>query len=199
MAQTDEELRDARLAAGLSQERLGRSARMSKSTVGRLERGEAPEAPLSSFVVLFALLGQRLGVRPYPEGPPLRDVAHARLLSRLRETLPVALTMRTEVPIVGHGDLRAWDATVSDMLTSCAVEAETALRDLQALDRRIGLKLQDSAMDNVILLVASTRRNRRILGEFRALIAARHPLESRAILATLRAGHCPHQRGVLLL
>ena len=197
------ELRTARVAVGLSQDRLAAFAGLSGSTVGRLERGELPQAKLANLAILFALLGHRLSLRPYPEGPPLRDIAHARLLSRLRSVLPGSMTMRTEVPIAVGDDLRAWDAMVgagapgdSD---ACAVEAETRLSDLQATDRRIALKMRDASVDRVILLVANTKQNRRILREFHELIRSRYPLHTRALLAALRAGRCPDQNGVLLL
>ena len=85
------------------------------------------------FIVLtsniFAVLGMRLSARPYPEGPPLRDAGHARLLSRFAACLPSTVRMRTEVPLRAHGDLRAWDAEVAVADGTCKVEAETVLYD----------------------------------------------------------------------
>jgi hypothetical protein len=117
------------------------------------------------------------------------------------------MTIRTEVPVADSNDLRAWDAMVETSLKtssqrdrdSCAVEAETGLSDLQATDRRIALKMRDSGTERVILLVASSRRNRRILKDFHELVAARYPLGSRAVVAALRTGRCPERSGVLML
>ncbi len=42
------------------------------------------------------------------------------------------------------------------------VEAETVLDDLQALERRLGLKRRDGDVDHVMLLVADTRQEPRV-------------------------------------
>ncbi len=131
--------------------------------------------------------------------PPLRDAAHARLLARLQAQLHSSLTMRTEVGLPIPGDRRAWDAELSNGVDSVKVEAETALHDLQATDRRIALKMADDDVERVIMLVAATRRNRRVLREFATLVAARYPLGTRAVLGELRAGRLPAQGGIVIL
>lgn len=194
-----EELRTARLSAGLSQRELGRAAGLSGTQIGRIERADVMAIPFATFVVLFTVLGQRLSARPYPEGPPLRDIAHVRLLTRLQTRLPEGVGFRTEVPVLADGDLRAWDAEIEVAGQSCKVEAETALHDLQATDRRIGLKLADSGADRVILLVADSQRNRLVLRASRELLRDRYPLDKRAILTALAAGRCPPESGVVML
>jgi transcriptional regulator with XRE-family HTH domain len=77
-------MRDARLSAGVSQRQLGAAVGVSGTHVARLERAEVAGASVQLFARLFAVLGMRLSARPYPEGPPLRDVAHARLLTRFQ-------------------------------------------------------------------------------------------------------------------
>ena len=42
-------------------------------------------------------------------------------------------------------------------------EAETVLDDVQALERRLALKVRDGGVDGVILVIADTARNRRAL------------------------------------
>ena len=70
--------------------------------------------------------------------------------------------------------------------------------DLQATERKIALKMADDQVDVVILLVADTPRNRRVLREFRELIATRFPLDTRAIMRQLRAGRLPERSGVVV-
>lgn len=193
------EARDARHMAGLSLRGVATASGISRSHLSRIERGRADEIPLRTLIVLFSVLGMRLSARPYPEGAPLRDVAHARLLSRFRERLPPGVTFRTEVPLALPGDLRAWDAEVRARDETCKIEAETALHDLQATDRRVALKMADDQVAVVILLVAATRRNRAVLREFGDLIGGRYPLRTREILAALQAGRVPHQSGVVVL
>lgn len=73
------------------------------------------------------------------------------------------------------------------------------LYDLQATERKFALKMADDQVDLVILLVADTPRNRRVLREFRELIAARFPLDTRAVMRQLRAGRIPERSGVVVL
>jgi transcriptional regulator with XRE-family HTH domain len=192
------ELREARLAAGLSLRDTERGSGISRAQISRLERGAAPRASLRDLTVLFAVLGQRLSARPYPEGPPLRDIAHARLLARFKAGLPASIGFRTEVPIRREGDRRAWDGELRAGDDRCQLEAETVLRDLQATDRRVSLKMTDDGVDRVILLVADTRRHRRVLREFRGLVEARYPADTREVMKALRRGVLPRRSGVVL-
>lgn len=192
------ELRAARQAAGLSQEVLGRAVGISGAHVARLERSAVPGASVALFSRLFAVLGMRLSARPFPDGPPLRDVAHVRLLTRLHSQLPVGTAFRTEVPLRAS-DLRAWDAEIENAAGICRVEAETVLADVQAMERRIALKMADDHVGVVILLVADTRRNRLALVESRELLRARFPLDTRAVMGSLRRGRMPRASGIVRL
>ena len=161
---------------------------------------------LRTLTVLFAVLGMRLSARPYPDGPPIRDAAHARLLERFRARLAPTIRLRTEVPLARDSDgrewerdLRAWDGELLERRHSCKLEAETVLHDLQATDRRIALKMEDDRVDRVILLVAATKRNRRVLREFRELVGARYPLDTRRVMAGLRDGRLPARSGIVVL
>lgn len=192
------ELRSARMTAGLSLRRLAELTGFSKAFLSRLERGEAPGVSVRAFAVVFAVVGMRLSARPYPEGPPLRDAGQARLLARFKAELARAIRLHTEVPLRGQGELRAWDGELEVGGATCKLEAETALYDLQAIDRRIALKMADDDVDRVLLLVSDTHRNRRVLREFRSLVEQRYPLTTRAIMRELRAGRLPKQSGIVL-
>jgi transcriptional regulator with XRE-family HTH domain len=195
-----EELREGRIAAGLSQAQVGAAARLSAAQVSRLERGLVANASLLSYARCLAVVGLRLSAKAYPDAPPLRDAAHARLLLRLKAQLPSGVGMRLEVPIRAHPlDQRAWDAEIVLAKGSVKVEAETRLRDAQALERRIGLKIDDNRTSIVILLVAETRSNAAILKEFRALFRGRFPLDTRSVLHALRNGDAPTAGGICVL
>jgi transcriptional regulator with XRE-family HTH domain len=194
-----DELRHGRSQSGLSQASLGRATGVSGQHVSRIERGEVPGAAVALYARLFAVLGMRLSARPYPDGDPLRDTASARLLRRFQGHRHPTVVMRTEVRLGREGDLRAWDAQLATAVGTCKVEAETVLYDLQAQVRRLTLKMDDDGADVVILLVAGTHRNRRVLREFRDLIRNQFPLDTRNIMASLRAGRLPDQSGVVVL
>jgi transcriptional regulator with XRE-family HTH domain len=193
-----DELQAARLSAGLSLRSVADAAGISPSQLSRLEHARVTRVSVRTFSILFAVLGMRLSLRPYPDDSPLRDAAHGRLLARFRATLPASLLLRTGVPLRREGDLRAGDAELEARDGICKLEAETALRDLQATERRIALKMADDGVDRVILLVADTRQNRAILREFHASLAVRFPLGSRGVLGALREGRVPPQSGVVL-
>jgi transcriptional regulator with XRE-family HTH domain len=192
-------MRDARLSAGISQRALGDAVGVSGAHIARLERAQVEGASVVLLSRVFAVLGTRLSARPYPEGPPLRDVAHARLLARFKSRLPATIRMRTEVPLRESGDLRAWDGELEVGGYTCKIEAEPVMHDLQATDRRISLKLADDGIERVVLLVADTRRNRRVLREFRPLLETRYPANTREILHHLRDGRLPSRSGVVVL
>jgi hypothetical protein len=150
------------------------------------------------FARLFAVLGMRLSARPYPEGTGLRDEGSARLLARFQRDLPAVITLRTEVKVDRPGDLRAWDGELEAAHSSCKLEAEMALYDFQAQVRRIMAKMAGDAIEVVILLIADTHRNRRVLREFRELLRVSFPLDTRAVMARLRAGRLPERSGIVI-
>jgi len=194
-----EELRTARLQAGISQLVLGRAVGISKGEVSRIERCLAPWVSVDVVCRMAVVLGLDPSLRMYPAGLPLRDRAHHALLERFRSQLPAALRWQSEVPLHISGDLRAGDGVVSAKDWQIAVEAETRLHDLQALERRIELKQRDSAGTAVILLVNDTRANRLVLRAARESLRALAPLDTRTVLGALRAGRRPPASGIVVL
>ena len=194
-----EEVREARLAAGLSQAGVGAAARTSHVTVGRIERGLEPGASVALLSRVCAAVGLDLTVRAYLGGDPIRDQGHVRLLARLRARLGSSLQWRTEVPLPDPRDPRAWDATIRLGRLVVAVEAETRLRDLQALDRRIATKRRDGSVAHVMLLVADTTANRRALTVGREYLRASFPLDGRIVLRRLARGELPEASALVVL
>ena len=144
-----------------------------------------------------AAVGLDLSARLYPAGDPIRDAAHAELIARLRLRLHPSLLLLTEVPLPIPGDRRAWDAMIRGVGWQIPVEAETRPRDMQALDRRIALKLRDSGLENVILLLLDSAANRRLLRS--GALPARYGIRGRSALARLAEGQYPGGSAVVLL
>jgi len=92
---------------------------------------------------------------------------------------------------LGSPATRAWDAVIDGVGWSRPVEAETRLRDIQALQRGIGIKSRDAGENDVILLVADTRHNRHVLRTHADAVAELFPNRPREVLATLRQGRPP--------
>ena len=130
----------------------------------------------------------------------VRDIAQVRLLDRIRVRLPQSIRWRTEVPLLGHADARAWDAILDGHGCRDAFEAETRLADLQATERRVMLKFRDDAsVGHVILLVADTKANRRALAVGRGGLRGNFPLDTRAAMTALAAGRCPGGNAVVVV
>jgi transcriptional regulator with XRE-family HTH domain len=193
------DLRVARRSAGVSQAVLGETIGCSHAQVSRIELGRHDRVALEDLARAASVLGLRLAIQLYPIGPPMRDVAHVRLLGRLRERLGPGLEWRIEVGLPLPGDLRAWDAVISAGNARIAVEAETRLEDLQALLRRIELKRRDDPVDGVVLLVNRTAFNVAVVRASAALLGAAFPASPRAALADLAAGRVPDGSVLLLL
>ena len=194
------EIKLARVAAGLSQEDVGRAVGLSASQVGRFERRELDDIRVDQLCRLSAAVGLVPAFRLYPDGDPVRDSAQTRLLERMHHRISPALRWRTEVPLHGRDDLRAWDAVIDGSGCVDAVEAESRLGDIQATERRAMLKLRDDAtIVHLLLLVADTRADRRALTLGRESLRGQFPLDTRAALASLAVGRCPGANALIVL
>jgi transcriptional regulator with XRE-family HTH domain len=192
------ELREARLAAGISQDHVGRVAGLNQSMISRVERGRVASAGVDVLARHCAALGLRLSLRVYPDGDAVRDAAQLRLLGRLRAEVHGSCGWRTEVPVAGAGDLRAWDAVLSGPGT-VAVDAETRLHDIQHVQRRSELKWRDSGLDRLVLLVAATNHNRAVIREHREALRSTFPADTAEVMAALRRGRLPPRNGIVIL
>jgi transcriptional regulator with XRE-family HTH domain len=184
-------LREARLAAHLTQRAVGDLVGVSHSGISRVERGLAPRVAYQTLVEIGAVLGLDIPLRTYPNGDPVRDTAQLKLLARFRAMLPASLRHRTEVPIGIPGDGRAWDEVIVGDGWTVPVEAESRVRDSQALRRKLALKLRDSGADLMLLVVADTRHNRHVLRMAAEDFAEAFPVSGRAALAALQRGDRP--------
>jgi transcriptional regulator with XRE-family HTH domain len=199
LARIGEEFREARLAAGLTQRQVAAAAGISHAQVSRIELGRAPNVPFVTLAVIAAVLGLDLPLRTFVSGDPIRDAPQLGLLARLRSLIPDHLTWRSEVPLRLPGDRRAWDGEIGGGVWRLPVDAETRLGDIQALARREALKRRDDGNPTILLLVADTRHNRRMLRLAAADLASAFPLAGSIALASLRAGELPSASAIVLL
>ncbi len=190
------ELGRAQRAAGLSDEAVARACRMSRWAVARIVNGRR-HGSIGELASIGAAVGRDVRLQAYPAGDPIRDAGQQRLLERFRARLHGDLRMRTEVALPIDGDRRAWDAVVRGVGWRRPVEAETVLDDIQALERRLNLKLRDGGADGVILVIAATRRNRSALTAAPTAFAGLDR-DAHRVLAALRAGRDPGASVLLL-
>ena len=149
--------------------------------------------------MLFASVGFDLTIRAYPAGTPIRDAVHLALVGRLKARIHPSIRWRTEVPLPRPADLRGWDAMLWVVRRQVGVEAETRPRDLQALERSLTLKMRDSGVDSVILLLADTRNNRAFVRAMAATTSDRFPVPGRRALELLGVGVHPGGSSIVLL
>lgn len=192
------ELRDARHAAGLSQASVARASGLDQARVSRIERSAGSPARLDEIALLGAALGLRISVRAYPAGSPVRDAGQLRLLERFRARIGVAFRWRSEAPIGGYGDLRAWDVELRGS-GRIGVDAETHIHDVQALQRRVETKARDSAVDRVVLVVARTRHNTAVLRDHGEALAPTFSGGTHETLEAIRSGLLPEHNGIVVL
>ena len=193
------EIHGARIAAGLSLRAAAATVGLSYSMLGRIERGLLVNVTVLQLALACAAVGLRFSGKAYPDGDPIRDAGHARLLKRFELRLPPGTPFRRETPIPIRGDRRGVDATTVLERTRTGIEAETHLFDLQALERRAQQKQRDARLPVLILLVADTRHNRRVLDLHRDALRASFPLDTRAVMARVTRGLAPEQNGIVVL
>lgn len=192
------ELRTARRMAGVSQDALGLAVGLSGSEVGRVERSDAEWLTVVHATELLGAVGLSLWAKAYPEGSPLRDAGHLRLLADFEARLAPTVRCQREWPLPADGDRRAVDLLLTGLPRSVGVEAETVLEDLQALERDVNLKQRDAGLAVMILLVRGSPRNRRILRGADALRLA-FPVPTRRVLALLATCRDPGGNGLVIL
>jgi transcriptional regulator with XRE-family HTH domain len=198
------EIETARLSAGLSYAELGRAIGISGGMVGRICQGRSPDASVRRMAQLAAMVGLALSARTFPEGNPIRDRAHLELLRRFHGRLHPALRWRVEVPVVelaspGPADARSWDAAIDGLGAAVRVEAETHVRDVQALGRRVRTKQRDGRIDVVILVLSETRHHRRLLTDADPGLSELFPISTRRALAALSRGRSPGANAIVLV
>ena len=170
----------------------------SASKYSRFERGVGGPLAIEDLAVALAAVGLDLSVLVHPGGPPLRDVAHARLIERLRARCHPSVRLLTEVPLP-DGSARAWDVSLLGVGWRHAVEAETRPRDRQALERPVALKTRDDGADRVSLLLLDSRHNRDFVRIHERALRERFPVPAAVALAALGTGIDPGAGSVILL
>jgi len=196
-----DEFRDKRLTAGLSQESTAAAARVSRSQYSRIENGRVVSVSLLQLARIAGVLGLDLVTQVFPGESPLRDIAQQSRIAVLAKAIKAPLTLRLEVPLpadVGRIEQRAWDAEIRGRGLKTRVEIEMRLRDGQATERRLALKRRDDPADGLVVVIADTEYNRRVLREQPELFNDLPRLRRAGLLGTLRAGLHPPSGLVLL-
>jgi len=186
------ELRGARLGQGKSQKVAAAQAAIKAPVWSRIETGRQ-DVGLGLAGRMAGAVGLDLVLQLYPSDTVLRDAAHLRLLRDLKATLGTQWRWRLEVPVGDPPDQRAWDAVATHRLSRLGirVEAETHLRDCQAVLRKVEGKRVASGEPRVLLAIRDSHHNRDAVAEARDELDTAFPMPSRVGLALLRRGEDP--------
>ena len=193
------ELRIARMTSGRTQLAVARTAGCSQSRISRVEAGRVSRIGVVELAMIAAAVGLRVWARAYPAGRRPLDAPQLRLLARFNGRLHAGWRKRLEVVVPRPGDLRAVDEVITNGECMCAVEAVTRLADVQAQLRSAHAKQRDIGADRLILLIAATHANRRLLRECWPLIGAALPVDTRHAMVALARGLDPGGDCLVLL
>jgi ribosome-binding protein aMBF1 (putative translation factor) len=194
------ELRTARELAGVSQRTLANELAWSQSEVNRLEPFRFHSVSFTRLCEISAVLGLELSASLHPAGDAVRDRGHQKVrvrVVRLVADPPYVFTHEAAFPAMG--DLRSWDLLLSldDFLVG--IEIESRVRDIQACVRRVRAREREGGVDAIVLVLADTAHNRRIVGELREALGPRFATDPRAIVRALGSGRRLPGSGVILV
>ena len=175
---------------GLSLREVARKVGISVDRLTRAECGDPTALTVDLAARIAPVVGLQLAASLHPNGDPVRDRAQLALLQRFRPRLHPSLSWRTEVPMPIAGDQRSGDGLIGGAFGSVLVEAETRITDLQAVERKTFLKKRDLGADRVVLLIADTPNNRKVL-DLHPELRERFPIGTRKCLAALGRGEDP--------
>ena len=193
------ELREARLARGLTQAQVATAIGTSGARVSRVEQGRVPTVRTRALIQHGAAVGLRVSVKAYPAGGGLRDAGQAAYIARFAERIGRQWRIQLEAPMPVSGDVRAVDILLRAGELTIAVEVITRLRDLQAQLRAATEKARDIGASRFVLVIAATHANRRALADARPALVGAFDLDARAVLGALRAGRDPGRDAAILL
>ena len=193
------QLRTARLAANLSQAAIAAQLGWPQTRYSLFERN-VRDVTFAEVILVSSILGLKLTFDLFRVDEGVRDAGSQRLIDRFFGQLASVWTATREAPFPRLGDLRSWDVLMRlGKDYRVGVEAETRLRDIQELVRRIRQRELHGGADHILVILSDSQHNRRYVDEFRAALGPPFSTPPRDLLAALRAGQPVPGSGVILL
>jgi transcriptional regulator with XRE-family HTH domain len=192
------EFRQARLALGATQEQIAAAIHVSRNRISRVESGKSVPLTVDHLVRHAAAVGLKPSLKLYPIGGGIRDVAQARYIERFVARVRARWRVKLDSPVPIVGDLRAVDIILIGVCT-IAVEVVTRLTDLQALLRSAQLKQRDIGAQRLIIVVAGTRANRKILADMRTMLGPTFDMDTQRVMSRLEQGDDPGRDAIVVI
>lgn len=203
MARSVSELRNARMAAGLSLDQLAREVGWSATAVGRLDSGQRRDVGVVELSEIASVLGYEVSVGLHPIGDPVRDKGQLACGRRFDALLSDRWRGTDETLLPGAGEQRAWDKLLRLVGVTprylVGVDIESRVWDVQAIVRRTRARERDGQVDHILIALADTAHNRRVIEELRSGLGPAYGTSTRVILRALRQGRPLPGSGVLLV
>jgi len=196
--QLGEELRQARLIAGVSQREVAAGMASSAATISRVEQGRVRGLTIRHLARHAAVVGLVLRADVLPAGIAIRDAGQLKVINRLEPHVGAPFMWMLEMP-VGRNDLRAFDAGAIKPGCRIAFDVWSRVRDAQAQARASHRKQIDSGVDRLILVFGDTWTNREAVRAAGDALRRSFPLTSRQVLGALRVGGDPGGNGIVFI
>lgn len=197
------ELRNARLAAGLSLDQLAREVAWSATAVGRFDSGKREDVGIVELSEIASMLGYEVSVGLHPIGDPVRDKGQLACGRRFNALLSDRWRVTDETLLPGAGEQRAWDKLLRLVDARprhlVGVDIESRVWDVPAILRRTRGRERDGQVDRILLVLADTAHNRRIADELRNALGPAYAAGPRHLLSALREGRPLQGCGVVLI
>jgi hypothetical protein len=194
------ELIATRQTLNVSQRALALELRRSQSALARLEHlRKLDRVSFVEVAEMASILGLELGAALHPIGDPIRDAGHQVLIKRFRAIRASTIKVLAEVPLPNPGDRRSWDLLLRIVHQRVGVEAETRIRVAQRLVRKVRERQSEGGADALLLVLAESAVNRRLLPDLLEALGPRFATPPRLILKGLRGGQPLPGSGVILV
>jgi transcriptional regulator with XRE-family HTH domain len=193
------ELRLARAALGMSRLAVAQRAGVARSTVERIEDGDA-SVQVNTLAAVLAAVGLDIVLQAYEgSGVSLHDRGQMEVVEQLRSV--AAPYWRAQIEVAAGEFGRSADLVFYGADEIQHHEIERAVVNFQAqlrsaLRKREALAASDSRPVRLVLDIEDTQRNRDALRPHAALLAAQLPAGTREVMHSLRAGRPLGQDGL---
>jgi len=193
------ELRTARQDANLSQAALAKRLGWSQTRYSLFERDLEP-ITVEDVCLAATVLGLKPRFDLYRVDEGLRDRGSEALIERFCALLSPRWSIKREAPFPELGDLRSWDVLIRlGSLFRAGIEAETRLRELEELVRRVRQRELHGRVDAIVLVLSRSGHNRAQLDELRTALGPDYATLPSNLVAALKAGRPLPGSGVMLL
>jgi len=193
------ELRTARHDANISQAALAERIGWSQTRFSKFERNADP-ITVEDVCLVATVLGLKPSLNLYRVEEGLRDQASTRLIERFCALLSPLWSVTREAPFPRIGDLRSWDVLIRlGRAFRAGIEAETRVRELEELVRRIRQRELHGRVDAIVVVLSRSQHNGRHVDELRAALGPAYATQPSDIVKTLNAGAPLPGSGVILL